>query len=371
MLNPRPILPLVFILWGCTLSTQETTQRAEQPEAMPQTTFQKGVNLSHYLSQTGRREYAEPGFIVEEDLAWIAARGYDHIRLPVDGPLLINKKGQVRKERLPALDQTINWAHRQGLGVLLDVHKLPGSTFSGDIDSRLFTDPKLQEQAIGLWRILAERYKHIGPELRFEILNEPVADNDQVVTAFYAKVLASIREFSGDRVVYLCPNRWGRIESAAALKPLLDDPNVMIDVHYYEPHIFTHQKASWVGSDIPGIPDIPFPGTIPDLRAWLPGHHYGHDLGGTRLTKASIEKDLRHLKEWALRNDVEVYIGEFGVYEEAPAADRENWYRAVMDAISEEGFGWAVWDYKGGFAVRNARSGQPTLVQSVLDDYLD
>ena len=372
MLPQLPIFALLaLLLSACTLSPQGTTQPTPNPGVMPRSTFHKGVNLSHYLSQVGSKGYARSGYITEADLAWIAGRGYDHIRLPVDGPLLLDGEGRIIEKRLPALDRVIGWAHGQGLGVLLDIHKLPGSTFSGDIDSRLFTSEKLQRQAIDLWRVLAERYKEMGPELRFEILNEPVADKDELVTAFYAKVLAAIREYSPERKVYLCSNRWGKIETLPALAPLLDDPNVLVDIHYYDPHLFTHQKAAWVGSDIPGIPDIPFPGIVPDLKPWLPKGHYARSSSGMELTVDSIREDLARLKAWSERTGVEVYIGEFGVYKKAPPADSERWYRALMEEIDRQGFDWAVWDYKGAFAVRDEESGQPTRVQEVLDAYLD
>jgi endoglucanase len=340
-------------------------------KSSPAASYEAGVNISHYLSQAGHRGFAKPGYITGEDMAWIASKGYDHIRLPIDGPELLTADGQVRQKRLPKVDETIGWAHKNGLNVLLDMHKLPGSTFSGDIDSRLFTDERLQAQAIKLWQTLAERYRHIGPELRFEILNEPVADNDQDVTAFYAKVLAAIREISPKRVIYLCSNRWGRIETAGALEPLFEDPNVAVDIHYYDPHLFTHQKASWVGAGAPGSPPVPFPGIVPDLRGFLPPNHYAHQRRGEELTVAEIKEDFQHLKEWAEKYRVEVYIGEFGVYEKAQGKDRINWYQAVLEQCKKQGFGWAVWDYKGGFAVRDADTGEPTLVQRVIDPFLD
>jgi endoglucanase len=360
----------LFLTSGCQSMESTGTGAMNQDKEWDHQSYRHGVNLSHYLSQSKHHGFARPGYIEEKDLVWIASRGYDHIRLPVDGSELLGKDGTLRERRLLKIDETIGWAHSNGLNVLLDVHELPGSTFSGDIDSRLFTDDGLQETAMSIWRVLSERYQAMGLELRFEILNEPVAERDEDVTAFYQKVLAVIRESSPGRVVYLCSNRWGRIETLGALKPLLGDPNVAVDVHYYDPHLFTHQKASWVGADAPGSPPVPFPGIVPDLRGHLPEKHYAHRRRGEELTVEEIEKDFERLAQWAKSNKIEVYVGEFGVYEKARDSDRENWYRAVLDQCRKHDLGWAVWDYKGGFAVRDSESGEPTLVQQVIDPYL-
>ena len=48
-------------------------------------TFKKGVNISHWLSQNGPEQPYAAAWFDEEDVAWIAAQGFDHIRYPVDG----------------------------------------------------------------------------------------------------------------------------------------------------------------------------------------------------------------------------------------------------------------------------------------------
>jgi len=228
----------------------------------------------------------------------------------------------------------------------------------------------MQAEAIRLWKHLALRYRATGPELRFEILNEPVAPDADSVTRFYARVLAAIREVSPERKVLVCSNRWGQFDTVEALAPLLSDPNVVVAVHYYEPHIFTHQQASWVGWKHPNPPKILFPGTVPDLKPYVSQDHYGYRKGGMVLTIEAVQEEFQRLAEWAARKNVELHLGEFGVYEPADSASRERWYRTVLDACQKHNLGWAVWDYKGGFAVRDANTGQPTLVQKVIDDYL-
>jgi endoglucanase len=362
----------VTLLFGLQLagcSSNSNTLIMMPTENQP-ATFHRGVNASHYLSQIRDRSWADQRHFNKTDIAWIAARGYDHIRLPVDGPLLFGDNGSILTNRLKAVDQVIEWARAHGLGVILDMHKLPGSDFSTNPDNRLFNDSALQDQAIRLWTLIAERYRPVGDELRFEILNEPVAEDAAALTAFYARVIAALRSISPERKIILCSNRWGSFKTVTALEPLLDDTNLIVGVHYYEPHVFTHQGTSWVGLDHKDMPAIPFPGTLPDLRPYVEASHYAYELEGVELTVEAVETDFRELAEWAQRHNVELHLGEFGVYNKVDRSARERWYRAVLDQCERHDIAWAVWDYKGSFAVRDPRTGDPTFIQSVIADYL-
>jgi endoglucanase len=223
-------------------------------------------------------------------------------------------------------------------------------------------------QAGKLWRVISERYKAVGPELRFEILNEPIANDPADLTRFYSRILGIIREVSPQRTVLVCSNQWGSFHTVQHLEPLLDDPHVVIAVHYYEPHVFTHQGASWVELDHDKLPPIKFPGTVPDMMAFVGKDHYAYALGGTELTVESIEKEFNDLAEWATAKGAELHLGEFGVYEAADKASRQRWYRTVLEQCDKHGIGWAVWDYKGGFGVRDGRSGKASMVQEVIND---
>ncbi len=354
---------------GCSSSPEATPESTDLPPP-PAASYQHGVNISHYLSQVAENRFADPSRFSREDMAWIADRGYDHIRLPIDGPNFLNGDGSVREERLAEIDKVLRWARQEGICVILDMHQLPGTAFAGDLDASLFTNPELQRVALDLWRVLADRFQGIGPELRFEILNEPVAEDASLVTAFYARALEVIRAVSPDRVVLVCSNRWGRFETVDALSPLLDDPNVVVAVHYYDPHIFTHQGASWVGWTRSDFPRIHFPGIVPDISEYARDDFYGQGQIGDKLTIARVEEEFATLVQWAREKNVELHLGEFGVYKTADEESMRTWYHTVLDQCRTYGIGWAVWDYKGGFAVRDYETGQPTLVQEVIDDYL-
>lgn len=56
--------------------------------------YMHGVNLGGWLSQTADTSKAHyDNFITEEDIAYIASLGLDHVRVPVDYTLLEEEDG--------------------------------------------------------------------------------------------------------------------------------------------------------------------------------------------------------------------------------------------------------------------------------------
>jgi hypothetical protein len=60
---------------------------------------------------------------------------------------------------------------------------------------------------------------------------------------------------------------------------------------------------------------------------------------------------------------VPLNCNEFGVYRGlSDPASRANYIRDVRTALEEDGIGWAMWDYRGGFGVVWKEDGQPARV---------
>ena len=350
------LLPAVVCL---AIFAQTAPVRATEPAF----TFKRGVNISHWLSQNEGGPAYGASWFGESDVAWIARQGFDHIRLPVDVRLCLAADGSLEEARLKPIGDTIRWAKARGLGVVLDAHFLPGADFNAvGGDSRVYTDKALQEKVAGVWRQLARRYAGEGPYLRFEILNEPVAAENKQLNPFMHRMLAAIRESNPTRVVYVTSNKWSNFHSVPDVE-LPADPNVALTIHNYEPLAFTHQRAPWVGF-AESMPAVTFPGTVPDLT----GHtlpHYGLGLhAGDPLTVAQIETTFAEVSAWLAVHapKVEVYVGEFGVYQAADAVSTRRWIATMRAAAESRGWGWAVWDYNDSFGVRRADgSGTPVL----------
>jgi endoglucanase len=326
-------------------------------------TFKKGVNISHWLSQNeGAQTYAAPWF-GESDVRWIAAQGFDHIRLPVDVRTCLAADGSLDNAKLKPIFAAIAWAKPLGLGVVLDAHFLPGADFNSiGGDSRVYTDPVLTDKVAGVWDQLARRFAAEGPWLRFEILNEPVAAENQQLNGFMHRMLAAIRRSNPTRIVYVTSNKWSSFHTIADVV-LPDDPNIALTLHYYEPMVFTHQRASWAGFKN-DLPPVDFPGTVPDLTGHTLPHFNQKLTPGDPLTAAQTEATFAQAAQWLAVHapNIEVYVGEFGVFHAAPAESTRRWIALVRSESERRGWGWAVWDYNDVFGVRGADgAGTPVL----------
>jgi len=325
-------------------------------------TFKRGVNISHWLSQNeGAYGYGAPWF-GEADVDWISRSGFDHIRLPVDFRQCLASDGSLDDAKIKPISDLIGWARARGLGVVLDAHFLPGADFNSvGGDHRVYTDPAVEAEAAHSWRLMAQRFAAEGPYLRFEILNEPVALENKQLNPFMHHMLAVIRESNPTRIVYVTSNKWSQFEAVPDVV-LPDDPNVALTIHFYEPIIFTHQRAPWTGFK-KDLPPVTFPGTVPDVTGhMLPGHHQ-HFKAGDPITVEQIEAKFAAVSAWLAVHapTIEVYVGEFGVYEPADAVSKRLWIRTVSSAAAVRGWGWAVWDYNDSFGVRK-KDGSPTPV---------
>ncbi len=360
----RPLCVLMMLLASLIAPFAATSMQGAAPKPVTPFTFKRGVNVSHWLSQNfDKRPYAADWFD-EEDVAWIAKQGFDHIRFPVDGRLWRTADGSLDEEKIAPFISALEWSRRHGLGAILDMHFLPGASFDPtNQENAVFTDPALQEQVAAFWEKLAARFKDEGDYLRFEILNEPVAQQNAELNPFNARMLAAIRKTNPTRIVYLTSNRWSSFNTVGDVI-LPDDPHIALTLHFYEPFVFTHQRASWV--PLPAdMPLIKFPGRVPDLsKTKIPADHFVQQSSNTELTIAEIDAAFAKVAAWADKNlkGRELYIGEFGAYDKAEDDDsRRNYVKAVTAASERHGWSWAVWDYQGGFAVRTP-DGNPTAI---------
>ncbi|MES1146993.1 MAG: cellulase family glycosylhydrolase [Solimonas sp.] len=331
-------------------------------------TFKRGVNISHWLSQNfGTLTYAAPWF-GEKDVAWIAEHHFDHIRLPVDVRSCLAADGSLDEAKLAPIRDTIRWSRARGLGVVLDAHFLPGADFNSvGGDSRVYTDPELQKKVAVIWRELARRFAKEGPYLRFEILNEPVAAENRQLNPFMHRMLAAIRESNPTRIVYVTSNKWSSVHTVKDVE-LPADKNIALTIHFYEPLVFTHQRASWAGFKN-DLPPVSFPGVVPDVTGHTLPNYQQQLHAGDKLTAEDIEKSFAEVSTWLASHapSIEVYLGEFGVYHTADAESTRNWIRTVRTAAESRGWGWAVWDYNHGFGVRNEDGSSTAVLDGLFD----
>jgi endoglucanase len=327
--------------------------------------LRRGINTSGWFAQVyDKRGYTREHFqswTTAEDIALIKSMGFDHVRLSVDPqPMMANHRPEeIPAEYLGYLDAAVKMILNRGLAVVIDLH--PDSEFK----ARLAKDDSFVQQFADFWRALARHYSTWDAErIFFEILNEPEMSDRYRWYGVQAKLAAAIREGAPQHTMIAAGARWSNDDDLVFIEPLRD-PNVIYNFHFYEPHIFTHQGATWGSYFWQWVKGLRYPSSpesaakvaagVPDAVDRLAVIRYGAD----HWDAARIDAEITQVAEWARQRGVPVVCNEFGVYRDyADPQDREAWIRDVRTALERHGVGWAMWDYSGNFGVVTKNGGR-------------
>jgi len=247
----------------------------------------------------------------------------------------------------------------QGMAVVIDLHP------ESDFKTRLAKDDTFVQETADFWRALARYYSTWDAErVFFEILNEPEMADRYRWYGVQAKLAAAIREGAPQHTMIAAGARWSADDELVFIEPLRDS-NVIYNFHFYEPHIFTHQGATWgsymwhwvKGLHYPSSPEsaAKVAAVAPDAVDRLIIIRYGQD----HWNAARIDAEITQVAEWAHQRGVPVVCNEFGVYRQyADPQDRGAWIRDVRTALERHGMGWTMWDYSGSFGVVTKKDGK-------------
>ena len=312
--------------------------------------YMAGVNLGGWISQfkEARKEHFDT-FITDADIRKIASWGMDHVRLPIDYMVIEDEENPFtyKDEGFAYIDRCIGWCMKYNLNITLDLHRTAGYVFHSLSENRLFEDETLKQRYISLWQAFALRYKEYGRNVVFELLNEIVEPDSNRWNVLSKRAIAGIREIDKDRTIIIGGNHYNSVN---ALKDLdyIDDTNLVYTFHFYEPHIFTHQRAGWE----PLLKDLSFTVHYPSGRE---DHEkyllQSGDLKAKYAFEETMDKDyLRRYLQPAIRfadeRKVRLYCGEYGVIDKAPMESNLAWHKDFSELMKEYGIGRAVWSYK-------------------------
>jgi endoglucanase len=320
----------------------------------------RGVNISHWLSQSRRRGQGRRAYFTEKDVAHIAGLGYDHIRLPVDEEQLWDEGGNKEEEAFRLLNNAIKWSREHNLRVVVDLHILRSHHFNAE-EKPLWTDPDAQEKFFQLWKDLSsELKKYPVNRVAYELMNEPVADDPEDWNRLVGKAVKVIRKTEPDRKIVIGSNKWQSANTFDQLRIPEGDRNIILSFHFYTPMLITHYRASWTGVGKYKGP-VNYPGRIvvsKDING-LPADIAGIVKRNNGLYNRDVlEKLLQKPLKVAKKYDLPLYCGEWGCLSTVPRKARLQWYADVRHILEKNKIAWANWDYKGGFGIIG-RGGQP------------
>lgn len=315
--------------------------------------LQRGVSLSGWFSESGNYSMQQlRSFTTPTDLEHIHQLGFDHVRIPVDPVIFQCDRDWDSCERIQFLDEVIKRALADDLYVILDFHPPPQYTHD------LIVNGQASDKYLRLWAQIAEHYGKIDSDrIILEVMNEFSSNDQNVWLGLLQRSIEVIRQHAPNSTIIVQGAGFSDIWDLIEL-PLLTDSNLIYNFHYYEPHIFTHQGATWGLDYWLDIHSLPFPASDKQM-AELVDHADSQEARWRLLqyeedhwTADRIAGDIAFVAQWAHGRNVALMCDEWGVYRNfVIPEDRERWLAAARTAFEANHIGWTMWDYQGGFGV--------------------
>lgn len=312
----------------------------------------KGFNLLDFFSPdpANAREGTR-----EEYLKWMADWGFDFVRIPMaypsyikfdrTQPLETRRVRKIDKQAVEKVDRLVSMAHQYGLHVSLNLHRAPGFCVNAGFEEpyNLWQDEEAMDDFVFHWKFWAKRYKHVSADkISFDLLNEPCLRedmNDQhskrsaIPGAMYREMVLRASEAiwkqNPDHLIIADGNNVGR-----DVIPEIADLKVAQSCRGYHPGIISHYKAPWVFKDTENLPQPKWPGQV----------------GDQYLSRAMLEEMYQ---PWIqlVEKGVGVHCGECGCWNKTPHQVFLAWFSDVLDILSSNGIGFALWEFKGSFGL--------------------
>ena len=315
----------------------------------------KGFNLLDFFSPDPARSRSTP----EDYFLWMRDWGFDFIRLPMAYPYYLDidrtknitpsDTYRIDEKRVEEIDKLVNMAHQHKMHVSLNLHRAPGYCINAGFHEpfNLWTDQDALEAFCFHWKFWASRYRNFPPErISFDLLNEPSLRedmNDQhskagpVPGEVYRKVVKAaseaIRKENPEHLVIADGNNVGN-----AIVPEIVDLNIAQSCRGYNPHYISHYRAPWASKDPDHMPEPRWPGKV----------------GDQYLSRTLLEN---YYKPWIdlAKSGVGVHCGECGCWNKTPHDVFISWFSDVLDILSGNGIGFAVWNFSGDFGVLDSK----------------
>jgi aryl-phospho-beta-D-glucosidase BglC (GH1 family) len=321
----------------------------------------KGINIPGWLwlnrGSVNELEKRYP----DADFQLIRRLGFTNVRVPIDMANVYDKTQPdfLNKTNLPYLDHGIRKILSYDLAIIIDLHSISQKEGGSDYSGPLGRDETFTETFCRFWASFASHLSQFDPDwVILEPMNEPVlSGKEEDWPPVQKKVIAAIRKGAPKHSILATGAQWSNLDTLLELEPL-KDKNIIYNFHFYEPHIFTHQGASWSSDWVKPLRDIPYPsspeavkdliGKYRDERTANNIKHYGQQ----RWNAQKIENRMNLASEWAKKHGVKIICNEWGTYKQyCPPNYRAAWLRDVRESCEKFGIGWCMWTFDGSFGV--------------------
>ncbi len=302
--NLKLVLPILLLpLLHGFISAQITPQEAIS-------NMQKGINLGNTFEPPKEAGWNNPK-AEEYYFDLYKEAGFQCVRIPVRWDNYTGKTAPyaVTKSWMDRIEQVVDWGLERDLFIVLNSHH-------DDWIKDNYTDAN-KARFDSIWTQISERFKDKSEKLVFEVLNEPhglsKAQNDDM----HGRIISIIRKTNPTRLIIFQGHEWGGSnELITAAIP--DDDYLIGSFHSYDPYLFGLE---------------------------------GEGTWGSSSDYIALENKFKSVENWSNKNNIPVFLGEFGAVKSCDYNSRMKHYRAYVECAQKYGFAAVVWDDGGNFRV--------------------
>lgn len=347
------------VAMACTNDNSNASETSGHEDAIEQKannfTIKRGSNISHWLSQSAERGEDCRQHIKEADFARLEELGFDFVRLPIDEEQFWDEQGNKLPEAWQLLHNALNWAIKHHLRTIVDMHVIRSHNFNAVNEGKenvLFTSDKAQQSYINMWYELSDVLKAYSTDsVAYELINEPVADEHEQWNQLIFKAHKALRQREPQRTLVIGSNKWQGTWTFKYLRVTEGDKNIILSFHYYEPQALTHYGAPWapIGQyrgklTYPGrlISQEDYDAAPESLKPILTQY-------ACEWNRDRIAQDFRDAIAVAKKYGLQLYCGEWGVYEPVDRTLAYSWTRDMLSVFEQYNIAWASWCYDNDF----------------------
>lgn len=232
-------------------------------------------------------------YITQADIDRIKQMGFNSVRVPIHWKFFDSENA----EGFSLMDRLVQWARKDGVYIIIDLHCAPGGQTGSNIDDSsgypwLYSDTAAQAHTIAVWRRIAKHYAKEPMVLGYDLLNEPIPHFPAVqrynkdLEPLYRKLAAAVREVDPNHTLILGGAQWD--SNFKVFGPPFDK-NVVYTFHKY-----------WTATD------------------------------------TSV---IREYLDYRDKYHVPIWLGESG-------ENKDEWVAAFTKTLEENHVGWCFWPYK-------------------------
>ena len=360
----RQFIQTTAALTGMALVVSECKSKSAAditPQTMPRW---RGFNLlEKFIAANSNDPFKE------SDFAMIAELGFDFVRLPMSYRCWSDPSDwkKLDEKTLKEIDQAVEFGKQYGIHTNISFHRAPGFSVDRSLKEpfNLWLDEEAQQAFDYHWSHFAQRYKGIpNNNVSFNLVNEPGSldfERTKPLTPelhgkVMRRVVKAIRDVDPNRLIFADGMWWGRDPM-----PDLVDLNIVQSTRGYEPSQITHYLASWVdGADKWPVPTWPF---VPEMSTEF--RYLSEEMNQTykaKLERWGLKPEMEWNRERIRLQMIEpwkkvqamgaaVHVGEFGAFSKTPHDVVLAWMRDLMGQWKDAGWGWAMWNFRGGFGI--------------------